>query len=727
MPDPLDVIVQLTGARKVGASWRARCPAHDDKTPSLTITRGSQQPVVLYDHAGCRADEIVAALGLPEDFLIREDADLPPDRDAPYVTIVSGRREQPSAPARPANGHDRSVVARHAYTVRAPWGDPVAIHDRIEYADGSKSMPWRWADGTLPTPTRPLSPTTLPLYRSETLATVDSPYVVVVEGEKAADSLASRVAIPVLATVTGAASTPVPDVLAPLRGKFVALWPDRDDVGEAHMQRVARLLDGVADHVAVIRVPALPEHGDAADWEGGQDELMDLIFEAPPALGPEPERLTQPARPPEGRPGVSPASVSSTDPPQHEGVSPPDWPVLDSAALYGVSGAIVEAVAPFTEADPAGILASWLTTVGVLLGRTRTISVAGGGVQTANLFTILVGDSATGRKGTAVGVAQTAARLAYPDLDRVIVTGLGSGEGLVTHLRREVEQAAKTGAVAEYRVLVDESEMARLLAAMGREGSTLSAILRAAFDGTALGRTVVAGGGMVTWHHVGVLGQVTPEELRERLSVSDRTNGFANRFLWVAVRRQRLVPFASSPRQHVPTEMTDFVGEAIADAAKIGQLTMSDEASDEWERAYADIGLGQARRFGTLAALTSRETTLILRLATIYALLDRTTIVSADHVRAARAVVDYSHASVRWVWRASTGDPEADSLLETLRTEGPVTWTDLRRDQGLRGAEADRVVSVLVDAGLVQVVTESSGRGRPRRLLTLVPGVQAPT
>ena len=50
-----DLIPRLKGARKNGDRWQANCPAHDDRTPSLSIADGIHGGVVLYCHAGCIA------------------------------------------------------------------------------------------------------------------------------------------------------------------------------------------------------------------------------------------------------------------------------------------------------------------------------------------------------------------------------------------------------------------------------------------------------------------------------------------------------------------------------------------------------------------------------------------------------------------------------------------------------------------------------------------------
>src|SRR5215469_2810237 len=42
----------------------ARCPAHEDKKASLSVARGTDQPVIFKCHAGCERDTILDAIGL---------------------------------------------------------------------------------------------------------------------------------------------------------------------------------------------------------------------------------------------------------------------------------------------------------------------------------------------------------------------------------------------------------------------------------------------------------------------------------------------------------------------------------------------------------------------------------------------------------------------------------------------------------------------------------------
>lgn len=68
----LDDIVAATRATKTAKGWQGHCPAHRDRSPSLSIADGDVG-VVLYCHAGCGIDEICLALGVRPTDLFHED------------------------------------------------------------------------------------------------------------------------------------------------------------------------------------------------------------------------------------------------------------------------------------------------------------------------------------------------------------------------------------------------------------------------------------------------------------------------------------------------------------------------------------------------------------------------------------------------------------------------------------------------------------------------------
>jgi len=58
------LLSRLDAVEETRRGWRARCPAHEDWRPSLSIAVGAGDRILLHDFAGCRAEEVLAALGL---------------------------------------------------------------------------------------------------------------------------------------------------------------------------------------------------------------------------------------------------------------------------------------------------------------------------------------------------------------------------------------------------------------------------------------------------------------------------------------------------------------------------------------------------------------------------------------------------------------------------------------------------------------------------------------
>lgn len=60
-----EFVARLADATSTGpGKWKARCPAHDDRRPSLTVGTGDDDRPLVRCHAGCETEQVVAALGL---------------------------------------------------------------------------------------------------------------------------------------------------------------------------------------------------------------------------------------------------------------------------------------------------------------------------------------------------------------------------------------------------------------------------------------------------------------------------------------------------------------------------------------------------------------------------------------------------------------------------------------------------------------------------------------
>jgi hypothetical protein len=138
------------------------------------------------------------------------------------------------------------------------------------------------------------------------------------------------------------------------------------------------------------------------------------------------------------------------------------WPRLHEAALYGLAGDVVETIAPHTEGDLAALLIQYLTAVGNVIGKAAYYQVEADR-HYPRLFTVLVGDTGKGRKGTSLGqIRRIIKQVDEPWAEDRVKNGLSSGEGLIFEVRDKVEKNGEVvdAGAPDKRLLVVEPEFA---------------------------------------------------------------------------------------------------------------------------------------------------------------------------------------------------------------------------------------------------------------------------
>lgn len=390
----------------------------------------------------------------------------------------------------------------------------------------------------------------------------------------------------------------------------------------------------------------------------------------------------------------------------------PERPYLPEAALYGVAGDYVRAVSPYTEADPAGILGAVLGEAGCLIGR-GPHTFLGSTRHGVNENFLLIGPTSEGRKGTAQDDAERLFRAAGLYVNEI--SGLGSGEGLVYEIRDETE--ADPGQ-PDKRLLIRESEFAHVLRVIQRDGTTLSPILRLAWDGKTLRNKVKgkAHSHVASDPHISVLGQITPSELRRLLTESETANGLGNRFVCLYVRREQLMPDGGRLPDSEMAPLAARLRDAIEFASQAGEINRDAESSSAHRKVYQRL---TSDRVGLFGEMTARGAQHVTRLAMIYALLDRSRVIRFPHFRAALALWEYAEGSARYVFGTSVGDPIADDILAELKHLGEqgMTRDAIRKHFSghVYGARLDDALDVLSRLGLaVKARRRPSGKEKGR-------------
>ena len=98
------LLARLEKVKRTGPGrWLARCPAHADRSPSLSVRETDQEHILIHCFGGCETRAVLAAVGL-------EFSDLFPERAADFIARPE-RRPFPAADVLRALSHEITVVA----------------------------------------------------------------------------------------------------------------------------------------------------------------------------------------------------------------------------------------------------------------------------------------------------------------------------------------------------------------------------------------------------------------------------------------------------------------------------------------------------------------------------------------------------------------------------------------------------------------------------------------
>lgn len=235
-------------ARQRGSGWQARCPAHEDKTPSLSITESADGKVLFHCHAGCQITEIMAAVGLTYNDIFLPDP------------LRANTKKQKEYIYYDENGERLYRVVKYL--------------DQ----DGNKTFRQQAAQGDGWAHTMGQTRRVL-YYLPRVRAAIDTGRTIwIVEGEKDVENLSF--ATGAIATCNPGGADPgtggkfTPDMVNQLRGaRRISIIIDNDLPGERHARYLAEQLASKTVQVTVWRSP---NHKDISDHLAAGQTLADL-------------------------------------------------------------------------------------------------------------------------------------------------------------------------------------------------------------------------------------------------------------------------------------------------------------------------------------------------------------------------------------------------------------------------------------------------------------------
>lgn len=217
---------------KSGGGYIARCPAHDDKNPSLSL-RDAEGKVLVHCHAGCDQDSVIEAL---------KGLGLWPEH---------------------ARAQKKVITATYDYTDES--GKLLYQVVRTEPKDFFQRRPDGYGGWINKKGERQV------LYRLR--GVLEAPIVFLVEGERDVETLRDHGFV--ATTNAGGANAPwLPEYTEALRGREVILIPDNDPPGRRRVLTIARALFG---HAAQIIVQELEGGKDITDWFARGHSEVELV------------------------------------------------------------------------------------------------------------------------------------------------------------------------------------------------------------------------------------------------------------------------------------------------------------------------------------------------------------------------------------------------------------------------------------------------------------------
>ena len=359
------------------------CPAHNDRTPSLSIKQGDDGRVLLKCFAGCTPEQVVQSLGMEMGDLFSESG---------TASSRSYRPEKPRSSSGSSNksSHDDGFEQLDD-AIRVYIRKFGKIDHRWDYNDSQGNLVGvvlRW-DQEMRKVVRPVSlingrwqlkvmPAPRPLYRLPQVLSSDGP-VVVCEGEKAADA-ALQCGYEATTSSGGSNAAMLTD-WSVLRGRQVIIIPDLGEAGDAYARVVlSKCFDVSACSVRVLDLrtswPDLPANGDLADVleleaddfsaiRGKLETIIEDADEALPQLGQKRPEST-------GRNGMLPMPIHLMPEPVRS---------------YVTEGARA------IECDPAFIALPVLSMLAAAIGNTHVIRLKRNWHEPCIIWTCIIGKS----------------------------------------------------------------------------------------------------------------------------------------------------------------------------------------------------------------------------------------------------------------------------------------------------------------------------------------------
>jgi len=238
MQKPIVLILSKLSNVKGSSSsgkWTARCPAHNDKRNSLSISEGHDGKVLLNCFAGCHNEDIVRSIGLSMSDLFEKKEQVTSKKRSWNITETYDYTDE-----------------NHQLLYQVCRTDEKQFPQRTP--DGNDG--WNWGLN---------SQKTVPYQLPRLLEGIKGGYpIFLVEGEKDVERLISAELYATTAPM--GANKWKSHYNEYFRNVDLIILPDNDAPGLQHAQHIAVQLESIAKRIRILQLPGLQEKQDVSDW-----------------------------------------------------------------------------------------------------------------------------------------------------------------------------------------------------------------------------------------------------------------------------------------------------------------------------------------------------------------------------------------------------------------------------------------------------------------------------
>jgi Protein of unknown function (DUF3987) len=577
-----EIVSRFQNPRKSGRGWIVRCPAHDDRKNSLSLTEADGK-LLLRCQAGCDTKAVIDAVGLEWRDLFA------------------------------ANGNDRTnddpVTHRYVYT--DDHGKPLY---RVCRTASKNFFQERYESGAY---IKGLNGTRRVLFNLPEVLKAKT--VFVVEGEKDAETLRSH---GLVGTTNAGGADGWNDAYAEsFKGKRVAIIPDNDEPGRRHAWKVAKSILPLAEMVKVVELPDGPEKGDVSDYlkDHTKEELINLVVATKAFTAAEAEREQLTEKPNEHK-GESvncyPLAGEDETPVEPQRVPFPE------VAWRGVFSQWRDIVCPATEAPQEYLWAACLIVIGLVLE--RHVKIKNPRALYANFFALLLGRTGDDRKSTSLSFAKDS--LFHIGIhDQVdILHGIQSAEAIYDSLER-IDGAKTLIYCDEFRSLLNVANRKGTGDILPRLGSLYYCPPKDSLNRHGDKSTIIVN------PFLSLITATPIEYVQDLLGNREIDGGFLNRFLTVTGSVQEWKPIAPEP----PAVKWGQFAKPIRDIGAYYsnaecEFTFDPEAEALWRELYVAWKTARQGWNTRDQKLTARIDEHILKLAMVYSAIEKKSTITRE-------------------------------------------------------------------------------------------------